>query len=408
MIKPILNKINTFDPALNYVFSFTYNGNQSMSNRLVITDNDTNGIIYDKTVVSMKLQQTLPANTLQSNKQYSAQFQSIDANGNASPLSDKAYFYCLKAPVFEFTNVTNVIENSSYEFILNYSQSESENLKEYKITLYDSKTSTAIRDSGVIYPAKGISEITYNISALEDDVKYYIQATGTTVHGMEIKTEKYEFYVSYIRPSQYAAFYTENDADNGCIKFSTNIIVISYNGDEVFKYNNGYVDVIDKTLYYDAGFNIDEDFVLKLAGTYLRCGEFFKMSNDNHSVTLDIIRDENNELRIMLTANNSLSSYKMFSDPFTYTGRDNVLITFYRKDGYYGIQTEVVYGNMVFTDMYIGNTRPTEITGSGVYIYDSIVPTVKINAENMNITFDSVAPSNPQGYDIWIRQKGEV
>lgn len=342
MAKPIVNKINTFDPALDYTFSFSYNGNQSASNRLIITDNYTNGIIYDNTVVSMRLQQTLPANTLESDKQYSAQFQSFDVNGNASSLSDKIYFYCLKTPVFEFTNIVGTIENSSYEFILNYSQEESEMLKEYKIVLYDSNN-TVLKDSGVLYATEGASSISYNITALEDDLKYSIQAFGTTVHGMEIETKKYEFYVSYIRPSQYATFYTENDADNGCIRFSTNIIVVQYNGDEIFEYNNGYINLIDKKLYYDSGFNISKDFVVKLVGTSFVEDEIFKMSNNNYSITLTLIKDEDGNSRIFLEANNSISSCVVISDPFTYTTEDRVLITFYRKDGYYGIKIKVDY-----------------------------------------------------------------
>lgn len=407
MIKPIVNKINTFDPAFDYIFSFTYNGNQSVSNRLIITDNDTNSVIYDETIISMKLQHTLPANKLESNKQYSAQFQCFDSSGTASLLSDKAYFYCLKTPVFEFTNVVSMIENSSYEFMLNYSQVESEQLKEYKIILYDSSRTEVIRDSGILYATKGISQITYGINALDDDTKYYIQAFGTTVHGMEIETDKYEFYVSYIRPSQYSAFYTENDAENGCIKYSTNIVVISYNGDEEFEYRNGYINLMDKKLYYNTGFNLSGDFVVKLIGAWLRHGEIFRMSNSNYSITLEVLHDEFSNYKIVMKAENSLTSYVLFSDSFIYNASDHVFITFYRKDGYYGIKVDVRNGNMAFADMYIGNTIPTTATTNGIYIYKESMDTIKINQEDVNIIVSSTKPTEAKNFDIWIKKEKE-
>lgn len=229
-VKPIVNQIRTFDPAFGYTFSFTYNGNQSRSNRLVITDNESNQIVYDNTITTMRLEQSLSIpNDLKTDRQYSAQFQSIDSNGEASPLSDKVYFYCLKTPTFIFSNLPSEIENSSYEFIVDYSQDEYEMLKEYTFYLWNA-AGELVSSSGLLYAPNNAANISYKFSGLENNEIYYIQATGSTVHGLDVDTGRCKVNVNYIRPSQYSTFYAENDPTSGVIKFNTNIIIIQYNG----------------------------------------------------------------------------------------------------------------------------------------------------------------------------------
>ena len=45
MAKPILDRVPAFDPKLDYLFTFTWSGNQAYQNTLKITDTSTNAVI---------------------------------------------------------------------------------------------------------------------------------------------------------------------------------------------------------------------------------------------------------------------------------------------------------------------------------------------------------------------------
>lgn len=341
VVKPIVNKIDTFDPSLGYTFSFTYNGNQSRSNRLIITDNDTNTIVYDNTVITMRPEQSLPIpNVLETNKQYSAQFQSVDSNGDASPLSDKAYFYCLKTPAFAFANPVEKIENSSYEFTVLYQQDEGELLKEYEFILWSRGGSEKINTSGVLYAPNGADTVSYKFSALDNNSIYYIQAVGTTVHGMAVDTGKVQILVSYLKPAQYSTFYAENDAPNGIIKYFTNNVVIPYNGAETFEFNDGSIMLSDKKIYYDSGFQLTGDFCIKIRGTGFDVNgdSLFMASNDTDTLSLRCIDGENETLRFVLTATNSAASYVLVSSAIAADISDIFTVVISRKNNLYDIR----------------------------------------------------------------------
>lgn len=405
-VKPIVNKINTFDPALSYVFSFSFSGNQSRSNRLVITDNDTNQIVYDNTVTTMRLEQILPAGTLSANKQYSAQFQSIDSNNEISPISDKAYFYCVSTPIFQFTNAISTIENSAYEFIVEYKQSDGESLKEYEFTLYSEDTGEVVVSSGLLYASSGATSISYNFTSLENNKIYSIQVTGATVNGLSISTNKFQFRVEYIRPSQYSTFYAENDPLNGVIRYNTNICIIEYNGEAVFDYDNGNIMLYDKPIYYDEGFLIEDNFCIKIKGNHFVQGEeIFYAKNQNNTITLHCIYNENGKIRFVLNATNLINSYVLISKPEILDDDDLITIVIVKKGNLYGIKTYVDEDALSDIDIYYGNTSPIDVADYSIYIYDDSMETVSTNLKLIKTTYSSTEPTNPNDLDRWFYEE---
>ena len=107
MAKPIINKITSVDALQDYVVTMTYNGNQPYSNRLIVYDGNTMGVLYDETIESFLLKHTIPANTLINGRKYAVQVQFFDIDGIASALSDKYYFWTLETPLFYFEGVKN-------------------------------------------------------------------------------------------------------------------------------------------------------------------------------------------------------------------------------------------------------------------------------------------------------------
>ena len=79
---PSIGAIQSFDPAFDNAIDYYYEDNQQYKNRIVITDNETNAVVYDKTEDSMRLYATIPANILTPGKQYLAQVQVYDIDGN--------------------------------------------------------------------------------------------------------------------------------------------------------------------------------------------------------------------------------------------------------------------------------------------------------------------------------------
>lgn len=407
-VKPIVNKIDTFDPSLGYTFSFTYSGNQSRSNRLIITDNDTNTIVYDNTVVTMRLEQSLPIpNVLKTNKQYSAQFQSIDSAGEASPLSDKLYFYCLKTPTFKFTNLVEKIENSSYEFIVEYQQDEGELLKDYEFILWSNGGAAEIDTSGVLFAPIGSDTLSYKFSAFDNNQIYYIQAVGTTVHGMTVDTGEVQISVSYLKPNQYSTFYAENDEANGIIRYFTNNVVIPYNGTETFEFDNGKIILLSKKIYYDSGFNITGDFCIKIKGSNFGVNgdHLFMATNGTDTLTLRCVDDENETLRFILTVSNHVSSYVLISSAVAGdVNNDMFTVVINRKSNLYGIRAYVESGGAINGDLYIGSTYPDSPDTYAIYIQDSSHPTVMVAKENVSITCSKIVPDSPNDMDIWFSE----
>ena len=60
---PSIEAIQSFDPAFDTTINYYYEDNQQYKNRIVITDNETSTVVYDKTEHSTLLEATSQAET---------------------------------------------------------------------------------------------------------------------------------------------------------------------------------------------------------------------------------------------------------------------------------------------------------------------------------------------------------
>ena len=58
---------------------------------------------------------------------------------------------------------------------------------------------------------------------------------------MSIDTGIVRIYVRYTNPSQYSRIFADTLPNRGCVQVGSNIIVIQYNGDEIFEYTDGMI-----------------------------------------------------------------------------------------------------------------------------------------------------------------------
>ncbi|MDE6127732.1 MAG: hypothetical protein K2G16_00880, partial [Lachnospiraceae bacterium] len=282
---PSLMAIGVFDPAEPYDIRFTYTDNQSVKNRLVITDPETYEVVYDKTVLTMKLLHTIPAGTLQTNKCYTAAVQVFDTDDNKSNLSESALFYCYTKPVFSISDLPAVCKSASITLPLSYLQPEGETLKSYQFFMCDSNHNILNR-SDTFYTDEHMH---YSFGGLQNHYTYYFRVIGETTHGYKLDTGYFAVAVDYNVVPTNAVLVLENVYRRGYISIKTNIKSIGYelkndnyffDGDTVTLYGDNYVK-------YNEGFSRDGDFSLFVEAKKLPLGTFLR--TENGTFTLSIV-----------------------------------------------------------------------------------------------------------------------
>lgn len=280
---PSVYAITPFDPGREQVIEFYYTDSQPCKNRLVITDNETGQVTYDKTTESMRLCAVLPGNTLSPGKQYLAQVQVFDFDNNHSNLSDPALFYCLASPRFRLSGIRDgdVLRSAAANLTLDYFQPEQERLKSYRFFLY-SGDRVLLSSSEPFYSP---TPQPYAFTGLKNNTLYCLRATGETVHGVLLDTGYVEIAVSYGELPSNAVFSVENNYGGGYIQVATNVIVIGYRlKNDSYRLADGALTLEDNYLLYHSGFRVTDDFSLFVEAKQLPYGKFLTAGGDGFSL----------------------------------------------------------------------------------------------------------------------------
>lgn len=402
MAKPYIQKIIPFDANMDYEISLSWTGNRAHANRIIIYDNDSNTILFDDLVSSFALKHTIPAYTLTNGKKYVIQAQTYDVENIPSPLSDKVLFYTFETPAFYFNNLpeNGRITNASFSASLFYHSSDWEDIGTYVFSLYDATKKLLLSSS----PLTDSFDISYTCRGLENNTVYYIRCTGVTVNGMELDTGYQEITVKYENPNAYSRIYSTSIPSQGCVQVATNLIIIQYNGTESFEYPDGMIDLRDKTLYYDEGFLIENDFTLLIRGTHLwQNGEILKMNNGQPGLTLSSHIYSGGKLRFKLLVPNGVSSYLLYSGEQVFENEDLVTIAVRRKDNIYQLKVFVSPGFSPEGNLWYGTLRPDPaLTG----VYDSWIDTPGdahvVDKDAFSAFLGETEPENTAVSDLWL------
>lgn len=337
MARPQINHIAPFDANKDYEISISWTGNRAHANRIIVRDNESNRVVFDDLVSTFALKHTIPAYTLTNGKNWVVEAQVYDEENIPSALSEKVLFYTFETPEFYFSNVpeSENITNASFAASVHYYSPDWENISSYNFYLYDS-TKKILLESNV---SNDDININYIYRGLENNTVYYIRCVGVTVHGMPLDTGYVKINVKYQNPNTYARIYTTALPNQGCIHVSSNLIIIQYNGTDEFEYADSMIDLRDKTLYYDEGFLIEDDFTLLIRGTNLwQTADILKMSNGKLGLTLSSRIYADGKLRFRLIVPNGVSNYLIYSDAQTFTNNDLLTIAVRRKNDLYQIE----------------------------------------------------------------------
>ncbi len=280
---PSIISFKPFDPSFDFVVRFIYSGNQSVKNRVVITDNNSSLVVYDEIQTTMKLQHTIQANTLTAGNRYLLQLQVFDSDDNSSNLSDPVLFYCFTTPIFNFNNITDgmTYKNASITLDINYSQSENEQLKSLQFLEY-SFDKSLLTQSDTFY-----SLADFSFYGLNNNTTYYFRAVGETINGILLDTGYVKVNIEYkILPAN-IIFGVENNYCEGYIKLISGIKDIEYKFDnDNYELKDGLLTLKENSLIYQNSFSIDGDFVLFIEAKKLPLQKFLTTNNDEFSLSI--------------------------------------------------------------------------------------------------------------------------
>lgn len=335
MAKPVLYSLDAMSYQEDNEIPFTYSGGIIKSSSIRITEAVNNTLVYEGTQNSGKMQYTLPADSVNVTEygiQYYIQIRVTDNDGVKSSWSDTRFAYFITTPTFQFSNVREdaVIKQSFLNATLLYYQLEDELLQDVVYYLYDSSKNLLLT-SGIVYD---VANLSYNYTGFVDGI-YYLRAKGETVHGYKVDTGDVRITVDYVTPETFSNFYLYNDFQNGYIRYETNIISIDYHGDEEFEFEDGYINLIEKTLIYDKGYRVDGDcvFVIKGKDMYRSQVTFFELLDSNKQfgfrITSYIYDDD--RIRYKLMATNGLDNYVLYSPPIDALDSEDLVAFWIKK-----------------------------------------------------------------------------
>lgn len=357
MAKPIIKKITPFDVTEGTEIEIMWTGEIPSSHKVMIYNNETDVEVYNKTVDTPSLKHTINPNDINSKFPdfknggiWYMRVQIYDRAGIASTLSDKVLFYTFTKPDFYFQERSEktdtyerledgyLVKKSSYQANVYYHSIDNENISSYEFYIYDN-TKYFLNKTDTLHD---IENIVYSYRGLENRTEYYIRCKGITVNGMELDTDYVKISVDYENPSQYAMLYAKTLEEQGCVQLSSNIIVIEADGEEIYNYEDGFIDLDDKTLIYSKGFEIDDDFSLAISGKHLwQTDTILTLNNevDSFSLTSRIYTD--GKLRFRLLISNGVTNYIIYSEALEFTNEDVITILIKRKDNIYDIETRI-------------------------------------------------------------------
>lgn len=300
--KPILSSVPAWDVGNGQNFSFSVSGGDIViGNNLYIIDNDSGETVYQLLTNSYAYSAFVPPNSagLSNGTYYSAYVETLGNGFAISEPSDLIQFYCYSTPTWEL-NITNnmVIQNSSVEAIIHYSQTEGELLNSYSFSLYNN-SQTEIATSGTLYDSSGLSDISlsYTFEELENNTAYYLRVIGTTMENTVLDTGYIRFLVNFEQLTEYNVLYVKNNCNEGYINYYSTAYRIEgiYEGTPIEpEYENNTINLKDASVTWIndneiSMFDIPDDFVLKT---------FF--SSPNYSEESGMIILKGNDVNIAL------------------------------------------------------------------------------------------------------------
>lgn len=336
-MKPILYLIPAFDAFQGSIIKFSWLGNQPISNTLIIKNNATNVVVYEKTISTMRLEHTISPNSgLVNGTLYNVSVKVTDGKGSTSEWSEVALFYCFSIPTFKINiEEGQIIQSQTYGVDITYSQVEGEQLQSYRVKVLNSNREV-IYDSNNRYILD-----TVRIANLQDNNHYYIIATGETVNGMNISTDEIEFFADFIKSEAYFMLDLQNMYDTGGVYMKSNIIFVEGTSDSEVDYiDNEIADLTNNVVHFNEGFSISNDFSLFIRGKQFQPNkQILKIAGNDEIISVEYIHDVIND-KYYFELNSVYGSVKyMIVSSYVNNSKD-ISLWIRRKDTLFTLEVE--------------------------------------------------------------------
>lgn len=331
---PVLQQIKPFDATKDYTFTFTVqSGPQVQFNRLIITNNATNTVVYDVTQQSLVLKHLVPANTLVNGNEYRVKVAVGDGQGNWSNFSEEPIFYTLSPPVITFTNIDelNRVYNQTETFVATYYQAEGEILQSYRFILYNQNK--ALLTSFPEQFGTGAQPLQQEIAGLINGETYFIEVRTLSQKRQESSSGLVMFIPFYVAPRLLTTLVAEPVSKQGAIKISANILQIimklydPQNNEipfDIVQYVNNEKLDMNRSDYYKLvaaqGFEIMQpDFVLQIWGeNFVKNQPILTLFSDYGELQLTMLEDRLQVRKILYNTDiQSLFVSKPFSPAYS-------------------------------------------------------------------------------------------
>lgn len=234
-------------------------GDQQVAFEIKIIENQTSVIKFQSPKInSFSLSYVLPANSLDNGKEYQLQITVYDINGGYAT-SDNIIFQTSSKPTIT-ANIPSIVNSQSYDFTATYSQSENVPINTWIFFLYDSNQNL-IHKSDI----QTSTIISYIYDSLQNGENYFVEFQATSKKGMLGTSGKIPFSVSYSQIN-YRIPLTAENYKNASIKLSWKPVSILGKTTCVppTYIDHEKLDVQRCKVWFDEGFNIDGNFILKM------------------------------------------------------------------------------------------------------------------------------------------------
>ena len=202
---------------------------------------------------------TLPSSTIANGLEIKYKLQVWDELDNTAT-SDWEIFQSSSRPTVTVTSPTefSTVESQSYLFEASYSQTELVDLSTWQFFLYDSSQIKIVQSD-----LQTEETLEYLYDGLQSDQTYFIEFQVTSEKGLTGTSGLIEFTTQFAQPQMLSELHAEN-VDNAGIKLQWRVIQIIGNGENHSFIEDEKVDVTEGKVWFDQGFNIDNNFTLKV------------------------------------------------------------------------------------------------------------------------------------------------
>lgn len=247
------------DCSKDYLLKWKTSGDTSSSFAVSVYKNSDSSLVWSlPRTYSYAMSYTIPAGSIPNGDVYQLVVQ-VWNSANQTASSQPVIFTASSSPVVTVDTI-GTVANNSYLFTAHYLQAENDPLSTYTVNLYNSDN-VLLNTSGTM--TDGLME--YRFDGLKSGQSYSVEFIVTSKKGLTSTSGLISFDVVYDNPSMYFELDAENLSESASMKLTWKIRQVVGKTTVVPVYvNNDEIDVRGGSVYFDEGFEIVNDFTLKI------------------------------------------------------------------------------------------------------------------------------------------------